>query len=258
MAKRKLTIEEIEKRILNVHGNIVSLIRETYIGTSFKSSFIDCDYGKFEMLVYHVLNGKGHPIRGRKKSADSKRLSIQQIKDRLKQIYENNLTLDESTYTDVSTPCRFIDKDFPNDDWWITPDNIFRKKCTHPLKKQERTKQTNTKKYGCSCSLRNDKIKEKTLETNNKKYGCDNPQQNKDIALKTVRTANNSGIIPHWKTGEDCVWKGSYEESVLLDNNKKQVEYLWQPEVFKMPNGHTYRPDMYLIKENKWVEIKRI
>ncbi len=38
--------------------------------------------------------------------------------------------------------------------------------------------------------------------------------------------------------------------------NFHKIEYLWQPQIFKISNGKTYRPDLYLIDENKWVEIK--
>jgi len=80
--------------------------------------------------------------------------------------------------------------------------------------------------------------------------------QNVEVALKNAKAQRNSGIIKHWKTNEDCVWVGSYERKTLEYLNKNQIDYKWQPKVFKMPNGKTYRPDLYLIKEDRWVEIK--
>ncbi len=38
--------------------------------------------------------------------------------------------------------------------------------------------------------------------------------------------------------------------------NSNKIDFLWQPKTFKMPNGKTYRPDLFLVNENKWIEIK--
>jgi len=38
--------------------------------------------------------------------------------------------------------------------------------------------------------------------------------------------------------------------------NKNRINFRWQHKTFKMPDGRTYRPDMYLFSTRKWIEIK--
>ena len=45
-------------------------------------------------------------------------------------------------------------------------------------------------------------------------------------------------------------------QKVVRYLNKNQIEYSWQPEVFKLSTGRTYRPDLYLIDQDLWIEIK--
>ncbi|MBI2449299.1 hypothetical protein HYV49_03300 [Candidatus Pacearchaeota archaeon] len=88
------------------------------------------------------------------------------------------------------------------------------------------------------------------------KYGVDHCSKVKEIQDKIALSMNNSGIIKHWKTEANCIWVGNYEKKVLQYLNNCIIEYEWQPKIFILPNNKTYRPDFYLIKENKWIEIK--
>jgi hypothetical protein len=89
-----------------------------------------------------------------------------------------------------------------------------------------------------------------------KKYGVLYPCQNKDIALKCAKAQRQNITKQHWKTNEliDCC--GSYECKVVDYLNINKINYLWQPEVFKLSTERTYRPDFYLVNEDKWIEIK--
>lgn len=58
---------------------------------------------------------------------------------------------------------------------------------------------------------------------------------------------------------------GSWESSVIDYLNNNKINYDWQPKTFNIPkevyltpkgNKATYRPDLFLIDEQKWVEIK--
>jgi hypothetical protein len=95
-----------------------------------------------------------------------------------------------------------------------------------------------------------------------KRYGVENLLQNKELAMKQALSSNNSGIILHWATGNRLVWKGSYERKTIEYFNQNKVDFLWQSEVFETPFKtptnltKTYRPDLFLVSENKWVEIK--
>ena len=47
-----------------------------------------------------------------------------------------------------------------------------------------------------------------------------------------------------------------------MDGTFNKINYLWQPQIFQTPiltskgNNSTYRPDLFLIDSNTWVEIK--
>lgn len=107
-----------------------------------------------------------------------------------------------------------------------------------------------------SCGCRGDQTRLELSKYMINKYGVSHCSQIKEIQDKIALSLNNSGIIKHWKNNNNCIWVGSYERKVLEKLNYEKVEYEWQPTIFQMPNGKTYRPDLFLIKENKWVEIK--
>ncbi|KKL57267.1 hypothetical protein LCGC14_2237140, partial [marine sediment metagenome] len=119
-----------------------------------------------------------------------------------------------------------------------------------------KSKQTCLKKYGTEYYLKTEECRKKSKQTCLKKYGVDHPMKDKEIALKSVRAQNNSYILFNWKTGEETICTASYEKKVVEYLNKNKIEFEWQTQVFIMPNGKTYRPDLYLVIEDKWVEIK--
>ena len=159
---------------------------------------------------------------------------------------------------------------------------LIKYSCENPFgnnKIKDKIRETNLKKYGCEHPQHNINIKEKTKATNNKSYGGNNPicdqlvrnkskqtclenygveypSQNREIALKQARSANKLELHYHWLTGEEIWTQGSYEANTIYDLNNKRINYLWQPKVFKLANGKTYRPDMYLPDEDKWIEVK--
>ena len=93
-------------------------------------------------------------------------------------------------------------------------------------------------------------------DTSIERYGTKNPVQNRDIGLKLARARNESMVLKHWKTGEDLVCQASWEVKVVEYLNKNKIDFRWQPRVFKMLDGKTYRPDLYLIGKKTWIEIK--
>lgn len=95
----------------------------------------------------------------------------------------------------------------------------------------------------------------KRIKTRIEKYGVPYLMQNKELAMKAARKNNNSYIVRHWKTKEELVCVGSYERKVVEFLNKKRIEFLWQPKFFHLSCGK-YRPDIYLIQKDVYVEIK--
>jgi len=96
----------------------------------------------------------------------------------------------------------------------------------------------------------------KAHKTNEIRHGVRHATQNAVIALKAAKSSNNQHVKYHWKTGEELVCQASWEAKVVDYLNDSRIAYDWQPKVFAMPNGKTYRPDLYLTDKNIWVEIK--
>lgn len=63
-------------------------------------------------------------------------------------------------------------------------------------------------------------------------------------------------VIKHWYTNDELVCVGSYEKRVVEYLNANKINFRWQPKTFTMPDGRTYRPDLYLFSNRKWIEIK--
>jgi hypothetical protein len=172
------------------------------------------------------MRGVRHPDRAIAES----RIEIAEIEKRVFEFHGNNVKLDIATYVMSTEDARFVDIEFG--EYWSPPTCVMRGRC-HPKRAQQNRK-----------------------NTNNKLYGADNPAQNKEIALKTAKSLQNRYIRFHWKTGEELVCQGGWEANVVDYLNTNEIDFHWQPEVFKMPNGKTYRPDFYLPDQFVWVEIK--
>lgn len=79
------------------------------------------------------------------------------------------------------------------------------------------------------------------------------PKCAKKIISKNI---NNSYVLYHWKNNEELICQGSYEKRVVEYLNNNKINFRWQPKIFIMPDGRTYRPDLYLFSAKKWIEIK--
>jgi hypothetical protein len=139
--------------------------------------------------------------------------------------------------------------------WQASHNNIkFRSWC--PVCAISNRIDTVKRKYGVDNVLKNEKVKQKLKETVQNKYGVDNIMKNPEIAKKNVLSLCKSITLKHWLTNSDLVCVGSYEIAVVNYFNANQINFHWQHETFTMPDGRTYRPDAYLMNENKWIEIK--
>jgi hypothetical protein len=99
--------------------------------------------------------------------------------------------------------------------------------------------------------------REQRKKTMLNKYGVEHSMQNKEIALKQAKSSNYSHILYHWLTGEELICTASYEKAVVEYLNFRMIEFDWQPKIFEIKElNTTYRPDLYLIKERKYIEIK--
>src|SRR3990167_6210793 len=135
-------------------------------------------------------------------------------------------------------------------------------RATQSKEVKDKFKKTCMERFGVENPQQNKDIQNKTKNTNLKKYGFENVSNCKDISVKQSRSQNNSCILIHWKTNEEIVCIGSYEKKVVEWLNENKIDYKWQSQIFETPfktelgNAKTYRTDLFLIKDDKWVEIK--
>ena len=110
-----------------------------------------------------------------------------------------------------------------------------------------------TKSCGCKMMILRAKSFE---ETRNNKYNGLYPMQTIEIASKSARAQIKTKLKRHWKTNKLLVCQSSWEVEVVKYFNTNRINFRWQSKVFKMPNGKTYRPDLYLFSTKKWIEVK--
>jgi len=176
-----------------------------------------------------VTIGHGHPRRAN----DGKRLTLSEYLLRMEK-YGNEFILDETTYVDMNTSARFIDTE--HGEFWSLPRAEF---IGHPNRKQGKIKKTNLRRYG-----------------------VEHLSQDPQHSLKIAKKLQNTTTKIHWKTNEELICQASYEPKVIDYLNSNKIDFLWQPKTFDLPyltkggNAATYRPDMFLIESNTWVEIK--
>jgi len=227
--KKTQKIEEVKRRLFKMHGEDVTIVEETYKNSRSDATFINKTHGPWDASVKNVVvNGTNHPL--------TYRIPITEVRKRISDVHGDTITIVEDTYTVINDKASFIDKEHGAFECLVT--SAF-KGHGHPA----RTRQ-------------------KFMKTNLEKYGFPNPMQNKDVSLKAARTQSNSVIKFHWKTGEELVCQASYEPKVVDYLNERKIDFLWQPQTFTLPASaitgktSTYLPDLFLINENKWVEIK--
>jgi hypothetical protein len=154
-------------------------------------------------------------------------------------------TLQEIQDLCTKNHCIFLDKEYKN------AHHLHNLKCT--VCGLVRTQNIQDLRHGKGCKKC---AVEKRKQTCLEKYGQDNPMKHKEIARSCARSQAITTIHYHWRTGEELECQRSYEEAVVYHLNSLRIDYLWQPEVFQLSTGKTYRPDLYLIDEDKWIEIK--
>lgn len=272
-----IDINIIKDKIKEKYGNLISIDESSYKGLYTKCKFIDLELGDFFNIPKRVIDGRGHPGRAQKKREDTflKKYGyktilqhpqiIEKIKKtnllkygserplKNKKIYEKYRQNNLKKYG-VDNPMRSIEIRNKAKETCIKKYGVENPSQNEDIR--NKVKETCIKKFGFESPLASPDIYKKVIQTNNKRYGVNYPCQNKDIAIKNARSQCKSVILKHWKTNEDLICIGSYEVKTIKYLNNKNIDFYWQHKVFNMPNGKTYRPDLYLILEDKWIEIK--
>lgn len=119
-------------------------------------------------------------------------------------------------------------------------------------------KETCQKNFNVDWPGQSEIVKEKIEKTCLKRYGVKNPSQLPEIRSKANKKRRISCVINHWKTQEELVCVGSYEQAFVEWCNKNEIDFDWQIS-HKMPDGRVYIIDAFIKTgefANTWVEIK--
>ena len=120
MSRRKTTAEFI-KEANSVHDNLYDYSKTEYLSGKKKILIIDPEYGEFWQRAENHLMGQGSPKRGRKKSEDSRRKTIEQFVSEAQAIHNSFYDYSKVKYKDTHTKVLIIDPEFG--EFWQTPDN---------------------------------------------------------------------------------------------------------------------------------------
>lgn len=148
--------------------------------------------------------------------------------------------------------------------------NIKNSGFDNPMKNKltlEKAQNTNIKRYGYKNSLCNSDIKKKAEKTCLERYGVKNAMQNIDIIIKNKKSNYNlkeytfpSGkkvsIQGYENRAIDLLLK-SYNEKDIVIRDKKIEEFIgeiWY--IGEDKKSHRYYPDIFIISENKIIEVK--
>ncbi len=231
-SKKRMSLEEAQKRLSEIKEGI-TIIPISYSVANSACLVIHEGYSTpHKVILNNIFKVKKirHPEeRSKVRSFEQSGISIDEIKMRLS---DTKFKLVEISYTIVSNKIMVLDTE-SDELFWCSLRCLIKGTTKHSPK------------------LRKIKHEQTMIE----RYGVKNPLQIKEVLLKVMKNSNNSTIIPHWKTGEELVTKASYEKKVVEWLNRNKIDFIWQPTKFETSVGY-YFPDLYLCKEDKYVEIK--
>jgi len=120
MSRRKTTSEFI-KEAQAVHGDLYNYSKAEYTGGKAKVLIIDPEYGEFWQRAENHLMGQGNPKRGKKKSENSRRKTIEQFVNEAQTVHNNLYDYSKVEYKDTHTKVLIIDPEYG--EFYQTPDN---------------------------------------------------------------------------------------------------------------------------------------
>lgn len=130
MSKRRLSLQEIRKRIFAIYGDMITIPDQEYVSRTSNMIAFDKEFGEFQTSLNRLLNGTKHPQRyknhkhtllANKHEKQIRVISPDIIQSRIK---NNFVRLDESTFVSLRVPARFIDSEYG--EWWACPSTVIR------------------------------------------------------------------------------------------------------------------------------------
>lgn len=139
-----------------------------------------------------------------------------------------------------------------------------------PLKNEyikQRVKLTNQERYGGNSPMCDESVRDKSIKTSLEKYGVPYPMQNENVFTNnqksrfrkkeyTFPSGKKVSIQGYENRAIDLLLE-SYEESDLVIRDKKIEEFIGEIWYIGEDNKkHRYYPDIFIISENKIIEVK--
>jgi hypothetical protein len=115
----KYTKENFVQRSNLIHNNLYNYSKVNYKNMHTKVCIIDPDYGEFWQVPMGHINGQGHPIRGRKKSSDKRKLGKEEFIKRAVKKHGNLYCYSKVNYTHIDHKVCIIDPDYG--EFWQSP-----------------------------------------------------------------------------------------------------------------------------------------
>lgn len=229
--RRKLTPSQIAEKIKAKHGDLVTLVEESYIGLRIRCKFIDKDFGEWITDPWVVLCGGRHPKRGRASMGEKQSYTREEVQLQINKVHGATLVLGDD-FKHKHIACTVTDVEYGS--WQARPDRIIIG-TSHPQRRAAKARNTCMQRYGVSHTNFVPGVMEK-------------------ISAKRPKWTREK----HWKTGQTLVSMSSYEKAFIEWCAKHCIDFDWQIK-HEMPDGKFYVIDAY-IKDgefaNTWIEIK--
>lgn len=182
------------------------------------------------------------------------RLSLDEVSARVRELWDGVATLDESTFVDLRTPARFIDRDYG--EWWAKPFHLMKGTGRHPIRARANTisaRKLTAEEVDFRTRERHDQrvvLRKETYRGTHVKAlfvdiehgewwaqpysvmsGRGHPRGRLKKAIATMRSFEP---VIHWKTGDVCYPSSGFEHAVLTWLNAHAYDFAWQVP-FEMP-----------------------
>jgi hypothetical protein len=226
--KRRLSLEEVEQRLSEVHHGQISIDKSTYVSCACKAKFVDAEFGEWWAVVSSVLSGKGNWARSYHVRQKQRKMPKDTIDQKLAEKHGGLISIDYSTFVSTHHNARFIHAQYG--EWWTKPTHVLRG-SSHPAEHFIKIKRT----------LRS-------------KYGVDHAMQKEEFFRKAFSAHRKQVTLIHWKTKLPIACTASYEYSVIQRLNELKLDYDSQIK-FQLSNS-VYYCDLYVKDWNKYIEIK--
>lgn len=106
--RQKLSYDDVIKKLLNRFNGLVTLVDLQFNGPEHNHTFFDLEYGNFVTTYRKLMTTTGHPKRGVKLSAESKRYTIDEVVEKLRINRGDIIKLEVSTYKSMLEKATFI------------------------------------------------------------------------------------------------------------------------------------------------------